>query len=211
MPPTPWSAPREKQSVTPIFLVSDALLLTRTEFSIRHVTLLLISKPCRLLWCVPTLLLPGGERGDSHQVSAACWAPAQRVITQSCSSSWFHGNPELRAHSWACWLQLASLVQCLGALLSSGISILFVIPEILRPFWSTWDSTPLCHLSAFQAGTSLTRADFQKFQFCALQLYPFTVASLGRLPHPAIYIPIYCLRFTSPHLLPCRKWLLFYL
>ena len=43
----------------------------------------------------------------------------------------------------------------------------------------------------------------------------FNFAFLGyiqlREALPSIYFPLFSLRFSSPHLLPCKKWLLFYL
>ena len=48
-----------------------------------------------------------------------------------------YGNPELRAHSWACWLQLVSLLWWLGILRYPGIPHLPVTLWILRPHCPT--------------------------------------------------------------------------
>ena len=71
-----------------------------------------------------------------------------------------YDNPELKAHSWAPWLQLASLLWCLGTLPHSGTPGLPVTLRILSPHCPTQDSAPRDHLSTFQAGTSITGADF---------------------------------------------------
>ena len=92
--------------------------------------------------------------------SAAGWAPVQGVVMLTGWGFMAYGNPKLRAHSWAPRLRLVYPFQCLGTLPHSGTPGLPVTPGILRSHWGTWVLSLLPCLSPFQAGRSLTGADF---------------------------------------------------
>lgn len=89
---------------------------------------------CRLLWweLVPLLLAEGGE---SHCGSVHCWAPIWRRH-QTMPQFLVYGNTKLKDHSWACWLQLASPLLCLGTRCTQAPSF-FLWP------WGSWDYTVL--------------------------------------------------------------------
>ena len=84
-----------------------------------------LSKACYPVWSFQTLqtsvthsfAVSLQEGRGCLTSSATCWASAPRAVVPTVLKFEVCGNPELRAHSWAGWLQLASLLQCLGTLM----------------------------------------------------------------------------------------------
>ena len=99
--PTPQCTLREKQSVTPVSLVSVSAHPTCDPAS--------LSQAHNSIWSPQTLQTPAahshtappeGRRGGCLPASAASWAPNQTAVRGLCSTT-THAPHWLRAHSWA--------------------------------------------------------------------------------------------------------------
>lgn len=82
---------------------------------------------------------------------------------------------------------------------------------ILRPHCHYWDFALLRHLSTFKPGMSPTVPNFSKFRFCTPLLIILCGSPYKQAPSPLPYLRLHLLDVCSMHLLPSKKWLLFYL
>ena len=177
-----------------------------------------ISQPCHSLWSFQTLLPPvacihtappgGGREVLPWVCCLLCHHSESSRPTQG--SSWFMTTP-----IWSPLLH--SLVAASFPAQMSGNS-----PTLRQPcsFCDSRNPEPrLSHLGFHPASPPecLSRRDdphrsrLLKVPICTRLLYHFLKAGLWMLPPLTVYLPIYPLGFTSLHLLPCRKWSLFYL
>ena len=177
-----------------------------------------LSQPCHPLWSFQTLLPPvacihtappgGGREVLPWVCCLLCHHSESSRPNQG--SSWFMTTP-----IWSPLLH--SLVAASFPAQMSGNS-----PTLRQPcsFCDSRNPEPRLSHPGFHPASPpecLSRRDdphrsrLLKVPICTRLLYHFLKAGLWMLPPLMVYLPIYPLGFTSLHLLPCRKWSLFYL